>query len=80
MRIAGIITVATAAASAGPEPDMPPMIRQTRMATSARPPRLGPTSAWAKVISRAATPERSKMVPVRMNRGMAISGYLAMPL
>ncbi len=74
----GIITVATAAASAGPEPDMPPMIMHTRIATSASPPRRAPTTAWAKRTSRPATPERSKIIPVRMNSGSAMSGYLAM--
>ena len=69
--------VATAAASAGPEPDMPPMIMHTSTATSARLPRRGPTIACAKVTRRAATPERSKITPVSTNSGMVISGYLA---
>src|SRR3546814_17617764 len=69
--------VATAAASAGPDPDMPPMIMQTRIATSARLPRRGPTTAWAKVTRRAATPERSKIPPVSTNIGMEINGELA---
>jgi hypothetical protein len=36
--IDGSMTVATAAASAGPDPDMPSMIRHTSTATSASPP------------------------------------------
>ncbi len=76
----GSITMATAAASAGPEPLMPPMIMHTSTATRARPPWRGPISAWAKRTRRSATPERSKISPVRMNSGMAISGYLAMLL
>ena len=39
----GIITVATAAASAGPEPEMPPITMQTRIATTASPPFFDPT-------------------------------------
>ena len=76
----GSITIATAAASAGPEPLIPPMIRHTSTATSASPPCRAPISAWAKRTSRAATPARSKTSPARMNSGIAISGYLAMLL
>ena len=70
--------VATVAASAGPEPDMPPMMRQTRTATRASPPRRGPTMACAKTTSRCATPERSNTTPVSTKSGMAMRGYLAM--
>jgi len=76
----GSITMATAAASAGPEPLIPPMIRQTSTATVARPPWRGPISAWAKRTRRSATPAFSNTRPVSMNSGMAISGYLATPL
>ncbi len=73
----GIMIVATVAASAGPEPDIPPIMRHTSTATSANPPRLGPTMACANTTSRCATPERSNTTPVSTKSGMAISGYLA---
>ena len=79
MCIDGIITVATAAASAGPEPEMPPITMQTRIATTASPPFFAPTMEEAKVTSCFATPARSKISPARMKTGMASSGYFAMP-
>ncbi len=71
------MTIATAAASAGPEPEMPPRNMQTRMATTPCAPRRSPTSAETKATSFAATPTRSKIMPARMNTGSASSGYLA---
>ncbi len=73
----GSITIATAAASAGPEPLMPPIIRQTITATTVKPPCRGPIIACAKRTKAAATPARSNIRPVSINRGIAINGYLA---
>ena len=78
--MAGSITVATAAASAGPEPEMPPITMATRIATTPKLPRHVPTRALARWTRRAATPARSKITPARMNTGIASSGYLAMPV
>ncbi len=76
----GIITIATAAASAGPEPEMPPRNMHTSTATMAGPPARLPTSTDTKRTSRSATPARSKIMPARMKTGSASSGYLAMPV
>jgi len=70
----------TAAASAGPEPEMPPSTMQTSTAATASPPARLPTIDSASRTRRAATPERSKIMPARMKTGTAISGYFAMPL
>ena len=76
----GIITMATAAASAGPDPEMPPRNMQTRIATIAGAPARLPTHTDTKRTRRSATPARSKIMPARMNTGSASSGYLAMPV
>ena len=75
----GAITPPTAAAIAGPEPEMPPIIMATTTAITASAPRPWPIMAVAKRTSFWATPERSKMVPAKTNMGMVSSGYLAMP-
>ena len=46
----------------------------------ARPPWRWPTTAEAKRTMVAATPARSKMRPAITNTGMAMRGYLAMPV
>lgn len=73
-------TAPTAAASAGPEPEMPPRIMHTSTAATASPPARLPTMLSASRTRRAATPERSKIMPARMNTGSAISGYFAIAL
>jgi hypothetical protein len=73
------MTAPTAAAVAGPEPEIPPMNIATAIATSGSMPRPRPTMATAKSTSRAATPDRSNSVPTRTNMGRASSGYFAMP-
>src|SRR5690554_2355894 len=77
--MAPIMTAPTAAAQAGPEPEMPPRNIATAMVTSGSMPGARPTTATAKFTSRAATPERSKMEPTSTNMGMASSRYLASP-
>ncbi|KAG0901181.1 hypothetical protein G6F32_017339 [Rhizopus arrhizus] len=75
--MAVIITAPTAAAHAGPDPDMPPRNMATAMDTSGSMPGPRPTMAMAKSTSRLATPDRSKIEPTSTNMGMASSGYLA---
>ena len=70
----------TAAAFAGPEPEMPPRNIETITVTAASEPALRPISAWVKLTRRSATPERSKIAPTSTNIGTASSGYLAMPV
>ena len=77
--MAVIITPPTAAAQAGPEPEMPPRNMATAMATSGSMPGPRPTMATAKFTSRSATPDRSKMEPTSTNMGMASSGYFPRP-
>ena len=77
--MAAIITPPTAAALAGPEPEMPPRNMATAMATSGSMPGPRPTIATAKFTRRRATPERSKIEPTSTNIGMASSGYLPRP-
>ncbi|MCY1524955.1 hypothetical protein D9M68_599160 [compost metagenome] len=77
--MAAIITAPTAAALAGPEPEMPPRNIATAIATSGSMPGPRPTMAMAKLTRRSATPERSKMEPTSTNIGIASSGYLPRP-
>jgi hypothetical protein len=70
----------TAAALAGPEPEMPPRNMLTITVTAARDPALRPMRACAKLTRRRATPERSKIAPTSTNIGTASSGYFAMPV
>ena len=73
------MTLPTAAALAGPEPEMPPRNMATAIATSGNMPGPRPTIEMARLTSRLATPERSKITPTSTNIGMASNGYLAMP-
>ena len=68
-----------AAAVAGPEPEMPPMKTATAITTTGSMPGPRPTMATAKLTSRKATPERSKIEPTSTNIGIASSGYLPGP-
>ena len=77
--MAVIITPPTAAAQAGPEPEIPPKNIATTIATNGSMPGPRPTMATAKLTSRSATPERSKIEPTNTNMGMASSGYLPSP-
>ena len=79
LAMAAIITPPTAAAFAGPEPEIPPRNIATKIATKGNIPGPLPTIATAKFTKRSATPERSKIEPTKTNIGMASSGYLAMP-
>ncbi len=74
MRIAPI-----AAASAGPEPEIPPKKTQAEMATIARAPVRCPMTRFASRMIRYEMPHRSSRNPARMNRGIARSGNLAIP-
>src|SRR6185295_10976069 len=67
--IAAIITPPTAAAFAGPEPEIPPSTMATLIATSGSIPGPRPTQAIANVTMRCATPERSKIAPTSTNMG-----------
>src|SRR5690554_4200664 len=77
--MAPIMTAPTAAAQAGPEPEMPPRNMATAMVTTGSMPGPRPTMLMAKFTNRDATPERSKMEPTSTNMGMANRGYLASP-
>ena len=77
--MAAIMTPPTAAAVAGPEPEMPPMNIATPIVTSGSMPGPRPVIASAKWTSRKATPERSKIEPTSTNIGIASSGYLPRP-
>ncbi|OQB99646.1 MAG: hypothetical protein BWX79_03079 [Alphaproteobacteria bacterium ADurb.Bin100] len=77
--MAAIMTAPTAAALAGPEPEMPPRNIATTMATKGSMPGPRPTMATAKFTSRSATPERSKIEPTSTNIGIASNGYLPRP-
>jgi len=77
--MAAIMTPPTAAAVAGPDPEMPPRNMATAIATSGSMPGPRPTMDIAKFTSRSATPERSKIEPTSTNMGMASSGYLPSP-
>ena len=72
-------TPPTAAALAGPDPEIPPRNMATPMATSGNMPGPRPTSATANCTRRCATPERSKIEPTSTNMGNASKGYLASP-
>ena len=74
--MAAIITPPTAAALAGPEPEMPPKNMATMMATTGNMPGPRPMMATAKLTKRWATPERSKIEPTSTNMGSASRGYL----
>ena len=58
---------------------MPPRNIATMIATSGSMPGPRPTIAIAKLTSRSATPERSKIEPTSTNIGIASSGYLPRP-
>ena len=74
-----IMTAPTAAAQAGPDPEMPPRNMATIIATMGSMPGPRPTTAIARSTRRRATPERSKMEPTRTNMGIASKGYFARP-
>ena len=77
--MAPIMMAPTAAAQAGPDPEMPPRNMATVMATTASMPGPLPVMDWARRTSLAATPERSKIEPTSTNMGMASNGYLPRP-
>lgn len=73
------MTAPTAAAQAGPDPEIPPRNIATKIEIRGSMPGPRPTMAVAKSTSRLATPERSKIEPTSTNMGMASRGYLARP-
>ena len=68
-----------AATSATAEPEISAKNIDWTMFTCARPPRMKPTSAVAKSISRREIDEEFMIAPARMNIGMARSGKLCAP-
>ena len=66
--------VPMAAQSAIPEPEIPEMIMQDRMATLASPPRQWPTSVSQKRTSWAVMPASVISSPVSTKSGIASSG------
>jgi len=67
----GIIVEPMAETSAIVEPEMPEKMYSAMTTAMARPPRIQPTSAWAKTTSRTAMPPVSMSAPARMKSGMA---------
>jgi hypothetical protein len=72
--MAAIITPPTAAALAGPEPEMPPMNMATAMATSGSMPGPRPTMAVAKLTSRAPRPSGRRSSPPARTSGSPAAG------
>ena len=77
--MAGMRIAPIAAASAGPEPEIPPKKTQVDKATIAKAPVRCPITRFARRMIRWDIPHRSSRNPARMNRGIASSGNLAIP-
>ncbi len=71
---------AVAATSATAEPEISAKNMRLSTITCASPPRIQPTSAWQKSISRCEIPEAFMIAAARMNSGIASSGKLVAPL
>ena len=78
--IAGMRIGPSAEIPATAEPESSAKNIEAPMPTIARPPRMNPSSAEAKLIRRLEMPEEFMMAPARMNSGIAISGKLVAPL
>src|ERR687890_1965314 len=76
----GSITRPMAATSALEEPEIPAKNILTTVTTWARPPRMWPTNAWAKLTSRSVTFEDAMISPSSMKKGTASKGTTLMPL
>lgn len=72
--ISGTIIAPMAAASATPEPDIPPIIIPVIATTMASPPRIGPTKQRQKSMIRFVIPPWLIKAPASINNGIAISG------
>ena len=66
--------------SATAEPEISAKKSDAPIETIASPPRMKPSTALAKAISRVVMPEAFMIAPARMNSGMAISGKFVAPL
>ena len=64
----------SAATSATAEPEISAKKSEAEMPTIARPPRMNPTIAEAKAMSRREIPVAFMIAPARMKSGMAMSG------
>ena len=71
--ISGTMMAPMAAASATPEPEIPPMMIPVIATTMARPPRMGPTKQSAKSMILLVMPPWLISAPASINSGMAIS-------
>ena len=77
--MAGMMTGPVAATSATAEPEISAKNMDCTMFTCARPPRMNPTSATARSISRCVIDDEFMIAPARMNIGIASSGKLVAP-
>ena len=68
-----------AATSATAEPEISAKKRDAVTVTMARPPRIKPTSAVARLIRRREMPDAFMIAPARMKRGMAMRANLVDP-
>ncbi len=78
--ISGIKTEPSAATSATADPEISAKNKDTPMLTCAKPPRIQPNSAEAKLIKRREIPDEFMMAPAKMNKGIASSGNFVAPL
>ena len=77
--MAGMMTGPVAATSATAEPEISAKNMDCTMFTCARPPRMKPTIAIARSISRCVIEDEFMIAPARMNIGIASSGKLVAP-
>src|SRR5574337_686827 len=74
LAMAGMTTWPMAAAPATAEPEISPKNMEATMVTMAKPPRMNPTKALARLISRVEIPVVVINPPARINNGMAKRG------
>src|SRR5574341_2060433 len=79
LAMAGITTWPMAAASATADPEISEKNMEATMVTMARPPRMNPTRALARLMRRVEIPEVVISPPARMKSGMASRGNLEAP-
>ena len=77
--MAGMTTWPMAAAPATADPEISPKNMDATIVTMARPPRMNPTRALARLMSRVEIPVVVISPPARMNSGMASRGNLDAP-
>jgi len=75
--MAGIITAPIAAVSAGPVPEIAPKSMQPATATRPSPPGTGPMRRFKNFTKPLEIPTRSIRNPVRIKKGIARRGNLA---